>query len=102
MAPLPAQSKTLCSVCGRSNTAELLQLVRVIGGHLISADPLQFSVGNCVRRVLLAIRQEFAATAAGGDEQVRYRVCLNIAFGRRHPPLARVVWVIGWPTDLTR
>ena len=51
-----------------SNTFELLRLIRVVGGHLTSADPLQLSVGNCVRRVLLAIRQEFAATAAGRDE----------------------------------
>lgn len=31
------------------------------GCHLIAADPLQFNVGNVVRRVLFIIREEFAA-----------------------------------------
>jgi translation initiation factor eIF-2B subunit beta len=47
-----------------SVTAELLRLVRVIGCYLVTADPLQFSVGNVVRRVLKIIREEYAATAA--------------------------------------
>ena len=42
-------------------TSELLQLVRTHGCHLIAADPLQFNVGNVVRRVMFIIREEFAA-----------------------------------------
>eukprot|EP01046_Picozoa_sp_COSAG06_P014661 COSAG06_NODE_915_length_11567_cov_9.166013_4_plen_387_part_00 len=42
-------------------TSELLQLVRTHGCDLIAADPLQFNVGNVVRRVLFIIREEFAA-----------------------------------------
>jgi translation initiation factor eIF-2B subunit beta len=42
-------------------TSELLLLVRAYGCHLIAADPLQFNVGNVVRRVLFIIREEFAA-----------------------------------------
>ena len=42
-------------------TSELLSLVRSTGCRLIAADPLQFNIGNVVRRVLFIIREEFAA-----------------------------------------
>ena len=42
-------------------TSELLFLVRSTGCRLIAADPLQFNIGNVVRRVLFIIREEFAA-----------------------------------------
>ena len=40
-------------------TSELLGIVRSIGQDLVSADPLQLSIGNVVRRVLFIIREEY-------------------------------------------
>ncbi|EGC34218.1 translation initiation factor eIF-2B beta subunit [Dictyostelium purpureum] len=44
-----------------SNAKTLIEAIRAIGKRLIDAQPLEFCIGNIVRRVLFIIREEYLA-----------------------------------------
>ena len=59
-----------------SNTKHMMDSVKAVGAALVDARPMELTIGNIVRRVLLIIRENFAAAVSaeaqagngGGDE----------------------------------
>jgi translation initiation factor eIF-2B subunit beta len=50
------------------NADELMRATRAVGKELSSSAPSEVTIGNVVRRVLLLIREEFAAKVMGSTE----------------------------------
>lgn len=58
-----ATLEILRNILGNSkfaNTQQMLESIRMIGKHLMSASPIEFVISNLTRRVLFIIREEFA------------------------------------------
>ena len=51
--------RTVISNSRWSNAASLIQLIREIAVRIIKAQPIEFAVGNIIRRVLHLIREEY-------------------------------------------
>lgn len=56
--------RTVISNSRWSTAASLLQLIREIAIRIIKAQPIEFAVGNIVRRVLHLIREEYRANSS--------------------------------------
>jgi translation initiation factor eIF-2B subunit beta len=42
-----------------SSFPELIRIIRTLGNRLIAIDPLQFSIGNIIKRILHIVREEY-------------------------------------------
>ena len=69
-----------------SNTKHMMDSVKAVGAALVDARPMELTIGNIVRRVLLIIRENFAAAVSAEaqadrcDELVRPQ---GVRVGRR-------------------
>eukprot|EP01113_Clastostelium_recurvatum_P019384 TRINITY_DN2284_c0_g1_i2.p1 TRINITY_DN2284_c0_g1~~TRINITY_DN2284_c0_g1_i2.p1 ORF type:complete len:349 (-),score=89.90 TRINITY_DN2284_c0_g1_i2:52-1098(-) len=44
-----------------SNAKQLLDILREVGSRLVHASPLEFAIGNVVRRIMFFVREEYTA-----------------------------------------
>lgn len=59
--------RTVISNSRWSNAASLIATIKDLGRRLVRAQPLEFAVGNVIRRVLHLIREEYRHAIADGD-----------------------------------
>ena len=57
--------RTVISNSRWSTAASLIQLIREIAVRIIKAQPIEFAVGNIIRRVLHLIREEYRTNCSG-------------------------------------